>query len=481
MNFVSLEYILFFSVATSLFFWLPARNRLALLLGAGILFYGSWRFAYLLILAATALTDYLVALGLQRTTSPAKKKALLAASLAGNLGTLFTFKYSAFFAHTATAITGVPLPTFELVLPVGISFYTFQSMAYTIDVYRGLIQAERSLVRFLAFVVFFPQLVAGPIERWKHMQPQFLAVGSYDFDYQRVVLGLRRILWGAFKKVVISGMLAIYVDEVYNHTQRYRGPALFVATLFFTFQIYCDFSGYTDIALGSAKILGFELTENFRQPYFSTSIREFWRRWHISLSFWFRDYVYIPLGGARAGFGRQLGNLIAVFAVSGLWHGASWTFIVWGLVHGLVAAVETVVDRVRGRPAERTKAGWAYTFLVASIAWIFFRAKTVADALWVLAHMFDSGPASVGVFDPYRTAPSFGLFQKLPGFATAVAAVFIGSLILVDRIESRGGFGQSLDRLSRPRRWVVYYALSILLLFFAGARIGVQDFIYFQF
>ncbi len=346
MTFTSPEFVIFFSAFVPLYFATAHRYRWVLLLLASYFFYAYGSGIYVVLILFSTLVDYTSARAMGVTTNPRRKKLLLAASLTVNLGTLFIFKYFNFFNQSFAALAevlsvGYPIGALSVLLPVGISFYTFQSMAYTIDVYRGAIEPEKHLGIMATFVAFFPQLVAGPIERAQHMLPQFRR--RVQFDTERTVAGLRLILWGAFKKIVIADRLAIYVNTVYNAPERHSGLPLLIATVFFAFQIYSDFSAYTDIAIGSAKILGFDLMENFRQPYFSKSAREFWARWHISLSTWFRDYLYIPLGGNRVPFPRYLLNLMIVFVVSGLWHGASWTFVIWGALHGIYIVVEATL------------------------------------------------------------------------------------------------------------------------------------------
>jgi D-alanyl-lipoteichoic acid acyltransferase DltB (MBOAT superfamily) len=331
MQFNSAEYLIFLPVILGVYFSIPHRWRQLLLLGAIYYFYMAWKVEYVVLLLASILIDYSLALWIEKARSKRHQRLLLIASLSTNLGLLFAFKYFNFFNVATHDLLGFfnifyTIPTLQLLLPVGISFYTFQTMSYTIDVYRGELKAERSLVRFALYVSFFPQLVAGPIERAERLLPQFMI--RYDFDEQRVASGLRRIAWGFFKKVVIADKAAVIVDAIYQDPTTHSGLTLLFATYLFAFQIYCDFSGYSDIAIGTARLFGFDLMENFRQPYLSKSITEFWRRWHISLSTWFRDYLYIPLGGNRVGKGRLYINLLLVFVVSGLWHGASWTYVI---------------------------------------------------------------------------------------------------------------------------------------------------------
>jgi D-alanyl-lipoteichoic acid acyltransferase DltB (MBOAT superfamily) len=417
-------------------------------------------------------------IGVTDPSNKRRRQLYLSASLGVNLGTLAIFKYFNFFNASAASLfgaVGIPyqISPLEVLLPVGISFYTFQSMAYTIDVYRGL-KPEKHAGMFATYVAFFPQLVAGPIERAGHLLPQFRE--KHFFDYQRTVEGLQWILWGVFKKMVIADRLAIYVNSIYNNLEEFTGLPLIIATVFFAFQIYCDFSGYSDIAIGTAHILGFRLMENFRQPYLATSLRDFWRRWHISLSTWFKDYLYIPLGGSRVSFSRNLINLMIVFVISGLWHGANWTFVIWGALHGLYIIVETILAR-RSRVSVKLPklASGLLVFGFVCFAWIFFRANSLDDAVYVLQNLFDFSSGTRRVTVP------FGNTLLTPRMEFVVSCLLIGFLLLVDWGCSRVGLLELLRRRALAVRWAVYYALAgaiILSLFYTGLS---QTFIYFQF
>ncbi|GHV78823.1 hypothetical protein AGMMS49944_06140 [Spirochaetia bacterium] len=362
MNFNSWQFLVFFPVVAVGYFAITMKIRRVqpalsntlsqvFLLGVSLFFYACWNPVYLgLILFSVAVT-WLSGI-LMAGTAPENRKIFLITSLALNLGVLFFFKYYNFFAGTVNPLlstigTGAGLPGFNVLLPVGISFYTFQALGYSIDVYRGTVAAERNFVSYALFVTFFPQLVAGPIERTGNLLPQFKA--DHVFDYDRVTSGLKLAAWGMFKKVVIADRLAVYVNGVYGDPAVYPATALALATFFFTFQIYCDFSGYSDLAIGTARVLGFNLMTNFRKPYFSKSISEFWLRWHISLSTWLKDYIYIPLGGNRKSAFRQKINLLITFLLSGLWHGAAWHFVIWGLLHGVYQVIErSIPARING-------------------------------------------------------------------------------------------------------------------------------------
>jgi D-alanyl-lipoteichoic acid acyltransferase DltB (MBOAT superfamily) len=421
MLFNSLHFALFFPVVVALFFATPRQYRWMLLLAASYYFYASWKVAYLGLILVSTLVDYVAGIQMEKQNSREDKRPFLLLSLCVNLGILFTFKYFNFFIGSVEAtLASLGLmwegPVLDVLLPVGISFYTFQTLAYTIDVYRGQQEPEHHLGRFALYVSFFPQLVAGPIERSQRLLPQFW--NPKEFEYQRVVDGLKLMLWGFFKKLVIADRLALYVNEVYSAPEMHSGEAALVATYFFAFQIYCDFSGYSDIAIGAAQIMGYDLMENFRRPYHAKSINEFWHRWHISLSSWFRDYLYIPLGGNRVSEGRWYFNLFTVFVISGLWHGAAWTFVVWGALHGgyLILGVVTQdfrdafwkrLESVAERQLEKYKAAGVaalpslstvrkytsvlVTFHLVLLGWVFFRANTIGEAFLVLRKMMNIG------------------------------------------------------------------------------------------
>lgn len=380
MNFNSPDYLVFLPVVFALHWALPHRFHWALLLGASWLFYFWWDLRTGFLLVGTTLVSWLCGRGLIHARSTAGRRALLMLAQVICLGTLGVFKYTGFFASMA----GVELPL-QIILPMGISFYTFQTLSYVIDVYRGRAEAERHFGYYALFVAFFPQLVAGPIERPGHLLPQLKTERS--FCGENIAAGGWLLLEGYFKKVVIADSLAPFVDQAYAAPGQALGPEVFLATVLFGLQIYCDFSGYSDIACGSARLLGVELMENFRRPYGAATVREFWRRWHISLTSWFTDYVYIPLGGNRQGLPRQVVNILLVFLLSGLWHGAGWTFLTWGLIHGVYQAAGAAWGNIR-RTAKR-RGMWAHirTFLLISFPWLFFRAASMGDALTLLSRL----------------------------------------------------------------------------------------------
>lgn len=488
MLFNSVEYILFFPIVACLYFAMPYNLRWGVLLAASYVFYMAWNPLYLLLIVASTLIDYGVALAMSRNENKSDRKRWLYLSLTANLGLLGSFKYLDFLGDALKEMlglinVGIDIPHADLLLPVGISFYTFQTLSYTIEVYRGNQNAIRHLGQFALYVSFFPQLVAGPIERPQRLLPQLMQ--RYDFDYGRVVSGLRMVLWGLFKKVVIADRLAVVVDAVYMEPERYPGSILILATVFFALQIYCDFSGYTDIAIGCACVFGIDLMKNFDRPYLATSIPDFWRRWHISLSTWFRDYVFVPLGGSRGTTQQWLVALAATFGLSGLWHGANWTFLVWGLLHLAYYLIGHVTRPTRARITAWTGAAsfprlllggqMIFTFGLVCIAWVFFRADSVETAWYILSHSGDR------FFD----------FSANGGFTEIVASwdislrafelniMLIVFLILSEVLFGRTSVGEAMGTWKPYLRWPVYIALSMAIMNFGITR--EIPFVYFQF
>ena len=387
MSFISLQFVIFFVLITTLFFTLPHKFRWVLLLISSCIFYMAFIPKYIFILFALITIDYFIAILMDKTRGNVRK-LLLVTSIAATVAALFIFKYFNFFAINLNSLANFlhwnySIDTLKIILPIGLSFHTFQSLAYVIEVYRKKYKVERNFGIYALYVMFYPQLVAGPIERPQHLLPQFYE--KHSFDYDRVVSGLRLILFGFFQKVVIADRLAIIVNNVYNNPTSYTGFPLILATFAFSFQIFCDFAGYSNIAIGSARVLGFNLVKNFDNPYASKTVAQFWNRWHMSLYSWFRDYLYIPLGGNRLGKLRTLLNILIVFLVSGLWHGANWTFVVWGGLNGIYLIIHYLVkDYVNnfvdliGLSKIRLLHSFTqitFTFTLISFSWILFRAK----------------------------------------------------------------------------------------------------------
>jgi alginate O-acetyltransferase complex protein AlgI len=479
MLFNSLEFALFFPIVAGIYFWLPQRLRTFHLLVSSCIFYMAFIPAYILILAVTILIDYVAGIYIERTVGR-RRRWLLGISIAATCAVLFIFKYFHFFTSNFISMAGVfgwrlSGPSIDIILPIGLSFHTFQSLSYVVEVYRGKQRAETDFVTYATYVMFFPQLVAGPIERPQNLLHQFHEY--HRFEYDRVTSGLKRMAWGFFKKLVVADRLALYVNEVYGAPRDYTGLQLTIATIFFAYQIYCDFSGYSDIAVGSARVLGFKLMENFNRPYSSLSIAEFWKRWHISLSTWFRDYVYIPLGGNRVGLRRHYTNLLITFGVSGLWHGANWTYVLWGLLNGayLIVGEATKVPRDRawklsGESATRILRPvvmLTVTFVLTCIGWILFRAKSVDDAWYILTHCFVN-------WDLGKVATEQFLLRQLP---VALAAITV--LEVVQYFHSRTSLGAMVSRLPGTPRWALYTTLVMGVILFGVYR--KAQFIYFQF
>lgn len=480
MLFNSLDFLIFFPIVVGLYYAIPHRYRWAILLAASYYFYMCWKAEYIILIVISTLIDYAVSLRMSKIEEKKRRLPWLLISLGANLGLLFFFKYWNFFGENVNAalnqlnmFQGVPI--FDLLLPVGISFYTFQTLSYSIDVYQGQIKPERHLGRFALYVSFFPQLVAGPIERASRLLPQFRQ--DFDFDYDRVVGGIQQMMWGMFKKVVIADRLAAYVTEIYAMPGEENGFALLMATYFFAFQIYCDFSGYSDIAIGAARVMGYDLMDNFRTPYLSSSIREFWSRWHISLSTWFRDYVYIPLGGNRVKQGRWFANLMIVFVVSGLWHGASWTFIIWGALHGSYLVAEILAKKWRQGftlpiPNRLKKYGHILlTFHLTLIAWIFFRANHLEDA-WIVFTKILSLPFQLNLSMITSTIADAG------GLSWIMSFVLLVSFVCLDPLLDNQIKGLKIQRRI-PAGKLVFAGLTSLILLFG--YFGKVEFIYFQF
>lgn len=397
MLFNSFEFLVFFPVVCIIYFLLKGNKwRTPFLLIASYYFYMNWKPVYaVLIMTSTVLTYYCGLLVEKYANNKPKKRAFLVTSLVINFAILFVFKYFNFINESIFGLLEYAglrwtVPNLDVLLPVGISFYTFQAVGYSIDVYRGSIKAENSFLTYALFVSFFPQLVAGPIERAKNLLPQFHE--EHQFSYDNAIEGLKQMIWGFFMKLCVADVLSDYVNAVFNNVAHHNGTSMIVATIFFTFQIYCDFGGYSNIAIGAARVMGFNLMENFHRPYLSLNIKEFWKRWHISLSTWFMDYVYIPLGGNRVKYPRHLRNLMITFLVSGIWHGANWTFVLWGGLHGIYQVIGNMWRKFVHKPTYSSVfsrfMGTVFCFVLVAFAWIFFRANNVNDAFFIVGKIF---------------------------------------------------------------------------------------------
>jgi alginate O-acetyltransferase complex protein AlgI len=492
--FNSLQFAFFFPIVTLLYFALPHRWRATMLLGASCVFYMAFVPAYIGILAVTILIDFVAGIRIEAAAG-ARRRRWLILSIASTCAVLFVFKYFDFFNDTialAARAMGMAyaVPALQLLLPVGLSFHTFQSLSYVIEVYERRQTAERDFGVYALYVMFYPQLVAGPIERPQHLLHQFRE--EHRFDYARVVAGLQLMAWGLVKKIVVADRLAELANRVYDAPRGFTGLPLITGTIAFAFQIYCDFSGYSDIAIGSAQVMGFTLMKNFDRPYTARSIAEFWRRWHISLSTWFRDYVYIPLGGRRAARPRWYANLFVTFLVSGLWHGARWTFVVWGALHGayLILGLVSADARARVRAAsdlERHPAllrisQTTVTFALVGVAWVFFRATTLGDAWYVATHLasgLGAQLASIVARDP--AAISSLVFLGIEPSRIALAAAAIVALLVVEHVQGRApvSLRVRIAGARTPLRWAAY-ACAVLTIMTFGVFQSAR-FIYFQF
>jgi D-alanyl-lipoteichoic acid acyltransferase DltB (MBOAT superfamily) len=477
MLFNSFAYFVFLPLVILVYFLLPQQWRIAMLLAASCYFYIVFSPVYVLILGFTIVIDYYAGIYLEKFHGD-RRRYFLVLSIIANVSVLAVFKYYNFINGNISvflASFGIanPVPDLGILLPIGLSFHTFQAMSYTIEVYRGHQKAEHNFLTYALYVMFFPQLVAGPIERPQNMLHQFYE--KHHFSIDRLVTGGKFIIWGLFKKVVIADRLAAYTDIVYGNPEQFGGSTLLLATFFFSFQIYCDFSGYSDIAIGSAHILGFRLMQNFNLPYLSRSISEFWKRWHISLSTWFSDYVYKPMGGSRVPRYRWILNIFTVFLVSGLWHGANWTYVVWGGLHGVYYLFEyaaTAIGKKTGLDKRfEASSVWhaaqrLYVFTIVLFAWVFFRADNLNDAVYIVSHMV--------------TDLSSPLYTGSSTFDTAMGMALILLLFVVQLFQYNGIIGIYFQptRVPRAFRWAGY-AFTLILIGMLG--VSSEKFIYFQF
>jgi D-alanyl-lipoteichoic acid acyltransferase DltB (MBOAT superfamily) len=489
MLFNSVQFILFFPLVTALYFLTPCRFRWLLLLAASCIFYMVFIPIYILILAFTILIDYWAGLCIEKALGK-RRKWFLVLSLAANVGVLAFFKYYNFFTGNVAAMAqalgwNYPLTTLSIILPIGLSFHTFQAMSYTIEVYRGHYKAERHLGIYALYVMFYPQLVAGPIERPQNLLPQFHT--KHDPDPKRITEGLRIMLWGFFKKIVIADNLAVLVTIVFKTPSHFEGPMLLLACAGFFFQLYCDFSGYSDIAIGSARVMGIHLMKNFDRPYAAASTSEFWRRWHISLSTWFKDYVFVPLGGSRTTPFQTCRNLMIVFLLSGLWHGAAWPFVIWGFLNGLYLSLSILTVNVRQKVVRWTgldhAAGFhravkiGITFALISFSLIFFRAESIRDACYIVSHLFS------GIHKALDLSFWLSMFNEevvgLRKSQLAYTVFFIAVMIWVEGLRAEKTPHGFLAQKPTFWRWAVYYAVAFAILFLGNYE--NRQFIYFQF
>jgi alginate O-acetyltransferase complex protein AlgI len=482
MLFNSIHFVLFFPIVTLIYFLLPYKIRWLHLLLSSCYFYMVFKPVYILILFFIILIDYFAAIYIEKSTS-LKRKTFLTISILANISILCFFKYFNFFNSNLDLLLHSlgqksPLPYLDWLLPIGLSFHTFQAMSYTIEVYRGNQKAEKHLGIYALYVMFYPQLVAGPIERPQNILPQLHQ--SFDFDYDRMTNGLKLMAWGMFKKVVIADRLAIAVTTVYNKPTNYTGMSLILATLLFAIQIYCDFSGYSDIAIGSARVMGFNLMKNFNRPYLSKSFSEFWTRWHISLSSWFKDYLYISfLGGNRVNKTRHFFNLLLTFLISGFWHGANWTFVIWGGLHAFFLIIENMFTKQLATYLLPTNNNFfikliknTITISCISFAWIFFRAPTLNDALYITTHLFVD-------FTPSVRFSSF-IAIGLPFYDVIIMLISVSFLGFFELLQERRYINVLMYEKPFYIRWLLYIGLTLFILFF-GIFDSPQQFIYFQF
>ncbi len=482
MLFNSLSFAFFFPIVFILYWYLNKKNNLIFqnlfLLVASYFFYACWNLSFMFLLIFSTLLDYYTGIKIHDESNIRKKKIWLWVSIGINLGFLGIFKYYNFFAISFAELLshfGIKLDlwTLNVILPVGISFYTFHGLSYVIDIYKKKINPERNFINYSVFVSFFPLLVAGPIERATHLLPQILKKRS--FNYKNAVNGLRQILWGLFKKIVIADNCAEFANKIFNNYTEYSGSTLVLGAIYFAFQIYCDFSGYSDIALGIARLLGFDLLKNFSFPYFSRDIAEFWRRWHISLSSWFKDYIYIPMGGSRGSLKRKLLNIFVIFIISGFWHGANWTFIVWGALNALYFLPLFILKKNRINtniiaqgnylPSIKETIQMIITFSLSVFAWIFFRAENITHAFNYIKKIFSH---------------SLFIFPDLFGVRNYISLILLGIFLIIEWIGREQNYAIESFALKWKKiyRYLFYYFLILIIIFMGGKD---QNFIYFQF
>lgn len=497
MSFVSFQFIIFFILVTSLYFLLPHKFRWILLLFSSCIFYMAFIPKYIIILFILITIDYSAALLMDKAKGN-YRKLLLLTSITATVLVLFIFKYFNFFVINLNSLAqflywNYSLEILNIILPIGLSFHTFQSLAYVIEVYRKRYKPERNLGIYALYVMFYPQLVAGPIERPQHLLPQFYK--KHEFDYERVVSGLRLMLFGFFQKIVIADRLAIIVNNVYGNPTQFDSFALIFATIAFSFQIFCDFAGYSNIAIGVARVMGFNLVKNFDDPYGSKTIAQFWNRWHMSLYSWFRDYIYIPLGGSRVSGPRRILNILIVFLISGLWHGANWTFVAWGGLNGIYLVIHFLSKDYVNKFTDfiglsrfkvlHSTVQVLFTFLLVSFSWILFRSKDFKQAYYIITHLF-SNLGSVTTF-----LGSFNLNQLLidisqrkmilgmPILDLILIFLAIALMQYIFKLQSKGSIQKKISIQPAVLRWSLYYlALAAIFYYISTSQ---PQFIYFQF
>lgn len=500
MTFNSFGFLVFFPLAVAVYYALPIGYRRVFLLAASYYFYMCFKPEYVIILLVSTLIDYFLGLRIDASQTQSGRKRLLILGLIHNVGLLASLKYLEFFNESIAALFKslnilYEVKGLEFLVPVGISYYTFKKVSYLIDVYRENQEPEKNIVTFALYVSFFPEITAGPIDRAGKLIPQFYK--KIRFDYQKVTDGLKLMAWGFFKKLVIADRLAVFVNKVYDHPGQFEGLSLIMATVYFSFQVYCDFSGYTDIVVGAGRVMGFDLMENFDRPYFSKSIGEFWKRWHISFSSWLMDYLFLPIAYSvsrriksprlmkiKAETWAYMMGIMITMTLCGLWHGARWTFVIWGALHGLFLGISFATKKIRKKSWKklkikkqsfiRTIISVSITFALVTFAWIFFRANSISDAFYIITHLF-TGWSKVFSFQGLLEAFHFGLLKK----ELAVAAVSVFFMLLVHVLRKDRTYEQLISKQKTILRWGFYLGLLVWLLAFGES--GAEDFIYFRF
>lgn len=488
MIFNSFSFLAFIVIVVFLYYIFPKPFSWIILLISSCIFYMAWQPVFMVLLAFSILINYSISLKIYSENNASVRKNWLIFNLVLNFGLLFIFKYMPFVNQTFSYIYGflglkyTPI-VFNIMLPIGISFYTFQSAGYTVDVYKNKIEPEKNFFKFALFILFFPPLVAGPIERAKDLLPQLFT--KKDFDTENIITGLKFMIFGFFKKVVIADRIALAVNTVYNTPTNYEGLYFITATFLFAFQLYCDFCGYSDIAVGCAKLFGIDLTLNFKQPYLSKSIKEFWRRWHISLSFWFKDYIYFPLGGSRVKKPRHYFNTMVTFLISGLWHGADWTYIIWGSLHGIYQIIGDITKRTKERAFAALHIENFFlvrmckvliTFILVCFSYIFFRGNNMNDAVYIIRNLFTGSSNWTNIQYIYYMLNGMGL--SIAEMITSFGCIFI--LIMVELLCKEETVHAVLMRTKKPVRFAFYLFISLLILSL-GVYYNAGEFIYFQF